>query len=98
MIREVNASLDPERVAEALVARVSDWIPAPGWLVLAVDGGGRTRSMAADGLTPPLESAAHAIGAWVMRSGEVYSAASVADDRRIADSAGAAAVGFPWRP
>jgi hypothetical protein len=38
MIRAVNASLDPERVAEALVARVSDWIPAPGWLVLAVDG------------------------------------------------------------
>ena len=95
MIRAVNASLDPERVAEALVARVSDWIPAPGWLVLAVDGGGRTRSMAADGLTPPLESAAHAVGAWVMRSGEVYSTASVADDRRITDSAGVAAVGFP---
>ena len=95
MIRAVNASLDPERVAEALVARVSDWIPAPGWLVLAVDGGGRTRSMAADGLTPPLESAAHAVGAWVMRTGEVYSTASVADDRRITDSAGVAAVGFP---
>ena len=95
MIRAVNGSLDPERVAEALVARVSGWIPAPGWLVLAVDGGGRTRSMAADGLTPPLESAAHAVGAWVMRNGEVYSAASVADDRRIADTAEAAAVGFP---
>jgi len=32
MIRAVNASLDPEKVADALVARVSDWIPAPGWL------------------------------------------------------------------
>ena len=95
MIRAVNASLDPERVAEALVARVSGWIPAPGWLVLAVDGGGRTRSMAAEGLTPPLESAAHAVGAWVMRNSEVYSAASVGDDRRIAAGAGAAAVGFP---
>ena len=95
MVRAVNATLDPERVAEALVARVSDWIPAPGWLVLAVDGGGRTRSMAADGLTPSLETAAHAIGAWVMRSGEVYSAGSVAEDRRIADSSRAAAVGFP---
>ena len=51
MIRAVNASLEPERVAEALVARVSDWIPAPGWLVLAVDGGGRTRSMA---VLPPV--------------------------------------------
>jgi diguanylate cyclase (GGDEF)-like protein len=95
MVRAVNATLDPERVAEALVARVSDWIPAPGWLVLAVDGGSRTRSMAVDGLTPPLEAAAHAIGAWVMRTGEVYSAASVAEDRRIPDGTGAAAVGFP---
>lgn len=95
MVRAVNATLEPERVAEALVARVSDWIPAPGWLVLAVDGGGRTRSMAVDGLAPPFESAAHAVGAWVMRNGEVYCAASVAEDRRISDGTSAAAVAFP---
>ena len=33
---------------------------------------GQTRQMAAEGLEPPFESAAHAVGAWVMRSGEVY--------------------------
>jgi len=95
MIRAVNASLEPERVAEALMARVSAWIPAAGWLVVAMDGGGRTRSMAADALTPPLESAAQAVGVWVMRSGEVYSSANLGEDRRIPDPAGAAAVGFP---
>ncbi len=95
MIRAVNASLDPERVAEALVARVSDWIPAPGWLVLAVDGGGRTRPMAVEGLTPALEGAAHAVATWVMRSGEVYCTASVGADRRIPDETPSAAVGFP---
>ena len=95
MVRAVNATLDPERVAEALVARVSDWIPAPGWLVLAVDGGGRARSMAVEGLTPVLETAAQAIGAWVMRTGEVYSSGSVGDDRRILDATGAAAIAFP---
>jgi len=95
MIRAVNASLEPERVAEALMTRVSTWIPAAGWLVLAMDGGGRTRSMAADALTPPLESAAQAVGAWVMRSGEVYSSANLGEDRRIPDGSGAAAVGFP---
>ena len=70
MIRAVNASLEPESVAEALVARVSAWIPVPAWLVLADDGGGQTRQMAAEGLVPPFESAAHAIAAWVMRSGD----------------------------
>ena len=95
MIRAVNASLEPESVAEALVTRVSAWIPAPGWLVLADDGGGQTRQMAAEGLDPPFESAAQAVGAWVMRSGAVYSAANVATDRRIADNAAGAAIGFP---
>jgi len=95
MIRAVNASLEPERVAEALMTRVSGWIPAAGWLVMAMDGGGRTRSMAADALAPPLDSAAQAVGAWVMRSGEVYSSANLGLDRRITDAASAAAVGFP---
>jgi diguanylate cyclase (GGDEF)-like protein len=95
MIRAVNASLEPEGVAAALMTRVSTWIPASGWLVVAMDGGGRTRSMAAESLPAPLESAAHAVGAWVMRSGEVYSSANLGGDRRIADDAVAAAVGFP---
>jgi diguanylate cyclase (GGDEF)-like protein len=95
MIRAVNSSLDPEKVAEALVARVSDWIPAPGWLVLAVDGGGRTRTMAASALTPPLEIAAHAVGSWVMRSGEVFAAANLAEDRRVSDAMPAAVMAFP---
>jgi len=95
MIRAVNASLEPESVAEALVARVSSWLPVPGWLVLADDGGGQTRELAAEGLEPPFESAARAIGAWVMRHGDVYCAANVAADRRISNGATAAALGFP---
>src|SRR6185436_13609712 len=91
MIRAVNASLEPERVAEALVSRLSAWIPVPGWLVLADDGGGQTRQMAADGLEPPFESAAQAVAAWVMRSGAVYSTGDVATDRRVSDTASAAA-------
>ena len=46
MIRAVNASLDPERVAEALVARATEWVPAPGWLVLAADDSGGIQPMA----------------------------------------------------
>ena len=95
MTRAVNASLDPERVAEALVTRVSTWLPATGWLVLGVDGGSRTRAMAARALTPTLEASAQGIGSWVMRSGEVFSAASVAMDRRISDGAPVAAIAFP---
>jgi len=95
MIRAVNASLEPDRVAEALVARISAWVPATGWLVLGVDGDSRTRAMAVRALTPTLEASAQAIGTWVMRSGEVFSAASVAEDRRVNDGAPVAAIAFP---
>jgi diguanylate cyclase (GGDEF)-like protein len=95
MIRAVNASLEPESVAAALVARVSTWIPVPAWLVLADDGGGQARQMAAEGLVPPFESAAHAIAAWVMRSGAVYATGDVASDRRVSATTSAAALGFP---
>jgi diguanylate cyclase (GGDEF)-like protein len=95
MIRAVNSSLEPEKVAEALLVQAADWIPAPAWLVIAVDGGGRTRLMAGNGLTPPLEACAHAVGNWVMRSGDVFMSASVGEDRRVADKAEVAALGFP---
>jgi diguanylate cyclase (GGDEF)-like protein len=98
MVRAVNASLDPERVAEAVVTRVAEWVPASAWLVLAIDDTGQVRRMAATGLTPPLEIAAHAAGAWVMRNGETFCSADVSADRRLArrDADGAAsALGFP---
>lgn len=98
MIRAVNSSLDPERVAEALVARASDWIPAPGWLVLARDDTGTTRTMCARALTGSQDAAAKVVGAWVMRTGEVFCSADVSADRRLGRAeAGvtAAAVGLP---
>ena len=51
--------------------------------------------MAASALTPTLEAAAHAVGSWVMRSGEVFAAASLAEDRRVSDATAAAVMAFP---
>lgn len=95
MIRAVNASLEPERVADAIVARVSDWVPAPAWLVLAAGLDGRTRAMAARALPPALESAAQGVAGWVMRSGEVFCSADLAADRRVPLEEAASAVAFP---
>jgi diguanylate cyclase (GGDEF)-like protein len=98
MHREIHASLDPERVAEALVARAADWVPAPGWLVLARDEARALRPLAPRGLTGPLEAAATAVGAWVVRSGEVFGAGDVSGDRRLGRAqpgAAVAALGLP---
>jgi diguanylate cyclase (GGDEF)-like protein len=95
MIRAVNASLDPERVAEAIVSRMASWVPASGWLVLAMDDAGRMRTMGARALTPALEAAALAVGQWVMRTGNLFSTADIGSDRRVDDGTAAASIGFP---
>ena len=97
MIRAVNASLDPGRVADALVARASEWVQVSGWLVVARNDNG-VQPMAARGLTPTLDTAATAVGGWVIRTGEVFSSADVSCDRRLVRADGTpsvAAIGLP---
>jgi len=94
VIREVNSSLDPERVAEAIVARASQWLPAPAWVVYAIDNAG-VRTLGARGVTATLESSAVAVGQWVLKHGTVCTVQDVQEDRRFDGGASVAAVAFP---
>ncbi len=94
VIREVNASLDPERVADAIVARASEWLPAPAWVVFAVDAAG-VRTFGARGLTATLEPAAMAVAQWILKNGEICTAMDVAEDPRFGGAGTAAVVAFP---
>jgi diguanylate cyclase (GGDEF)-like protein len=98
IFRAVNASLEPERVAEAMIAGIEAWIPVSGWLLLANDEGGQARRIAAPGLTPALEPAAQVVGEFVLGGGGLFCSADVSADRRLAAADGAvpaAAIGFP---
>jgi diguanylate cyclase (GGDEF)-like protein len=98
MIRAVSASLDPGRVADALLVRASEWVPVSGWLVLARNDTGGVQPMAVRGLTPALDAAATAVGGWVIRTGEVFSSADLTADRRVTRAEGStpvAAIGLP---
>lgn len=95
MIRAVNSSLEPERVADALLSRVSEWLPATAWTVIAVDERSGLRPMAARGLTPKAEPMAHAVARWVIRAGEPFSAADLAADGRAGAGGRMAVVAFP---
>jgi diguanylate cyclase (GGDEF)-like protein len=97
ILRAVNASLEPERVAEAMIAGIADWIPVAGWQVLAMDEGGQLRTITTRGLAPALEPAVHSAGQFVLRTGEVFCSANLGVDRRVTPVEGAAgaAVGFP---
>ena len=97
LIRSVNASLDPDRVADAIVAHAVEWIPAPSWLVFAIDDAGGIRGMGERGMTPTLEPAATAVGHWVIRSGDVCCAMDLSEDRRFMNAVAAATVAFPLK-
>ena len=94
VIREVNASLDPERVADAIVARASGWLPVPAWVVYAIDAAG-IRTFGARGVTATLEPAAVAVGQWILKHGEVCTSMDVAEDARFGGAVTAAALGLP---
>ena len=95
----VNASLEPERVVDAIVARVSACIPTPGWLVLASTEDGEIRSLVSRGIPSTLRAAAHAVGELVARSTRPFYSADIAADRRVPKAEPqhppAAAIGFP---
>jgi len=86
-------------VAETIVSHASEWVPAPVWLVLAVDDAGRTRVMGGRALTPALDKAAQVVGHWVMRNRSTFRTADISNDRRLVRLEGsdssAAAVAFP---
>ena len=94
VIREVNSTLDPERVADAIVARAAQWLPASAWIVYAVDNAG-VRTFGAHGVTAALEPAAVAVGQWVLKHGAVCAAMNVAADHRFGGGVVAAAIAFP---
>src|SRR5438552_1102357 len=72
ILRAVNATLEPTRIAETLVERAATWIPAPCWAVLSADLSGQVSVLAERGLMPDMGPAIYAIAAWVMQRGEEF--------------------------
>ena len=95
MTRVVNASMDPDRVADALVARAAAWLPAPCWAVVGADPAGGVKLMSERGLVPSVEVATRALGAWVLRHSQEYTSANLQNDRRTPGGPAVAAVAFP---
>jgi diguanylate cyclase (GGDEF)-like protein len=92
--RAVNATLDPERVGDAVVAYAAEWLPLPGWVVFAVDNTG-VRTLGSRGISSVLDSTAFIVGQWVLKHGEPCAVADVSSDRRFGGGSAAAALGFP---
>lgn len=95
MIRAVNASLDPKRVADALLTQVAGWLPARVWMVLAADGQAGVRPMAARNVSPAIEPVIQAVGQWVIRHEADFGSPDLAADLRLPGRTRGSVLGLP---
>src|SRR6476661_40141 len=66
IVRAVNTTLEPPKIAELIVERAATWVPAPCWAVVCADLSGQLSVLADRGLSPEMGPAVYAIATWVM--------------------------------
>src|SRR6476646_10559876 len=54
IVRAVNTTLEPPKIAELIVERAATWLPAPCWAVVCADISGQLSVLADRGLTPDM--------------------------------------------
>src|SRR5262245_24985755 len=95
IVRAVNTTLEPPKVAELLVERASTWIPAPCWAVVSSDLSGQLSVLADRGLMPDMGPAVYAIAGWVMNRGQEFVSADLSADGRLQHASVGAVMAFP---
>jgi diguanylate cyclase (GGDEF)-like protein len=95
VVRAVNTTLEPSKIAELIVERAATWVPAPCWAVVAEDLGGNSSVLADRGLSPDMGAAVAGIARWVMQRGEDFVTADLRTDARVKDPAVGSVIAFP---
>src|SRR3977135_2439190 len=95
IVRAVNTTLEPNKIADLIVERAATWVPAPCWAVVASDLGGQSSVLADRGLTPEMGPAIYGIAGWVMQRGEDFVTADLRVDARLSDPTVGAVIAFP---
>jgi diguanylate cyclase (GGDEF)-like protein len=97
LIRSVNATLDPRKVADALVGQVHGWFPAVCLAVAVQDGSQRASLIAGRGPCETYGDELERIARWITEHNEEFMSASLATDERITGGPVATVAGFPLR-
>ena len=95
IVRAVNTTLEPPKIADEIVERASTWIPTPCWAVVSSDLSGQLSVLSDRGLMPDMGPAVYAIAKWVMNRGQEFATANMQRDPRVSDPAAGAVMAFP---
>jgi diguanylate cyclase (GGDEF)-like protein len=97
LIRSVNATLEPRRVADALLVQVQGWFPAACLVVAVQDGPQRASLIAERGPCEPFAEGLEQVARWITEHNEEFMSANLESDHRLPEGPAAAVVGFPLR-
>lgn len=95
LVRAINATLEPEKVADTLTMRATEWFGVSRWAVVTIDEASAPALLATRSVPPALQPASLAVGGWVVRYEADFLAANLATDARVPDGPRLAALGFP---
>ena len=95
IVRGVNATLEPSKIADFVVDRVSTWVPAPCWALVSSDLSGQLTVLAEHALPPDAHRTVHAIAKSVMERGQEFASADLRQDARVRDATVGAVLAFP---
>jgi diguanylate cyclase (GGDEF)-like protein len=95
IVRAVNTTLEPSKIADLIVERAATWVPAPCWAVVASDLSGESSILSGTGLLPEMGPAVESIAHWVMQRGEDFLTADLRTDSRVKDAAVGSVIAFP---
>ena len=88
LIRSVNATLDPRRVADALLGQAQGWFPAACLVVAVQDGPQRASLIAERGPCERYEDGLVRVARWITEHNEEFMSANLATDQPRADGPG----------
>lgn len=97
LIRSVNATLEPRKVADALLGHAQGWFPAECLVIAVQDGPQRATMIAERGPCGQYREGLIRVARWITEHNEEFMSASLEADHRLADGPSAAIVGFPLR-
>src|SRR5579862_5771198 len=95
ILRAVNTTLEPAKIAEQIVDRAATWIPAPCWAIVSADLSGDLSVLADRGLEADMGPAIYKVAAWVMQRGQEFVSADLNRDVRVRCDLPGAVIAFP---
>ena len=95
LVRAASSTLEPRKIAESLLDRMSNWVPAACWAVVAMRESGEVATLADSGVSTLLGAGLNDVAHWIMESGEAFMSANLTQDRRLRSRAVASVIGVP---